>query len=377
VAGKIFDPKKKLGEFSFANIFRGGMAMGNFTSGGRAGVLILPEPEPKEVAQVQDIAGTEVEVIPVEEFAGEYRRAGVFYTTFLWLVSLLALAWNVLCIIPVWAWRAVTKRDFSFSRSLWIVGRSKWHYSSPFVDWFSQFNHDGKVFAAGCVALDIFYNFDAIKPLLGNNPEGWLTRFWVGRLQNRQAVTNRRMIVTRLLVEEFEKFATEPEIRLVSVASGSAQSVVDAILKVPHLNIRAKLLDVDEAAIKASKERVRLAGLEDRIEIVQGMTNKLGSVCDEFQPHVVEMVGFLDYRPDRKAAQLIGRIKKQLCPGGVFLTCNINNNKEKIFLNWVLLWPMIYRTPEQFEKILRQGGFANISLYSCPFKIHTLAVCRK
>lgn len=347
--------------------------MNNFVSE-KVGVVSLPE----EVIRVREEA--KVNIIPVEEFGGEYRKTGAFYTSFLWFVSFLALVWNILCIIPVWVWRVTTKRDFSFARALWTVGRSQYHYSSPFVDWFSWHNHKGKVYAAGCIALDVFYNYnESIKATLKNNPSGWLTKFWVGRLENRQAVTNRRKLVTKMLVEAFCRFDAEPEVRLVSIASGSAQSVIEAILQAPHLNVKAKLLDVDRAAIKASRERVRLAGLEDRIEIIEGATNKLESICDGFQPHVVEMVGFLDYRPTKKAVQLIGRIKKQLVSEGIFMTCNIARNKEKIFLDWVLLWPMIYREARQFRELLLQGGFdkKNISLYSCPFKIHTLGVCKK
>jgi len=81
-------------------------------------------------------------------------------------------------------------------------------------------------------------------------------------------------------------------------------------------------------------------------------------ICQDFHPHIIEMVGFLDYLFDDQAVDLIGRIKKILAPNGFFLTCNINKNPEKIFLDWTLLWPMIYRNEEQFSNVLIHGGFS-------------------
>ncbi|MEZ4617069.1 MAG: hypothetical protein R2867_16395 [Caldilineaceae bacterium] len=68
-----------------------------------------------------------------------------------------------------------------------------------------------------------------------------------------------------------------------------------------------------------------------------------------------------------------------MAPGGTFLTGNIHPNPEKIFLDWVLLWPMIYRTADQLADLLITGDFLprNIRLYYEPFQIHGIAVCRK
>ena len=105
----------------------------------------------------------------------------------------------------------------------------------------------------------------------------------------------------------------------------------------------------------------------------------LERVCREFRPHIIEMVGFLDYMSKNKAIKLINRIKDYLPKGGIFLTCNINKNREKIFLDWVMLWPMIYRSESQFAELLLQGGFSpeSIDILYEPFRIHGIGVCQK
>jgi hypothetical protein len=59
-----------------------------------------------------------------------------------------------------------------------------------------------------------------------------------------QAVTNRLKLVVEFLSRAFEEKRDENEIRLLSIASGSAQAVIGATQKAPHLNARAHLPEI-------------------------------------------------------------------------------------------------------------------------------------
>lgn len=310
-----------------------------------------------------------------EDFGGEYNRRSHIYLLILWLVSIWAMITNLTQAFCI----KLFEREKSLSKILWQMGRSENHISSFFFDRFSDINHKAKVGAAGWKALDIFYNYhEKIKPRC-NGFKGWITRYWEEKMENRQAVTNRLKIAVNLLEDAFKKFINEPEIRLVSIASGSAQAVIEAMQRCSHLRIKVILIDIDETAIEKAQQEVKEAGLEDYFDFVLGTASKLEQVCQEFSPHIIEMVGFLDYRPDKKAIQLIEIIRKCLSPNGFFLTCNIRKNREKIFLNWVLLWPMIYRSEKEFAKLLVNGGFQpeKINLFYEPFRIHGIGVCQK
>lgn len=263
---------------------------------------------------------------------------------------------------------------------LWEMGRDPDHVSSFFFDRFSRHNHRAKYGAASRQSLDLFYNYlEKVAPHLKGSVEDILTRHWVEKMENRQAVTNRLKLVVDFLSRAFEAYRDEREVRLLSIASGSAQAVIEAMKKVPHLNIRALLIDMDETAIEEAKRLTREAGLAERFSFIHDSTQALEKVSADFSPHIIEMVGFLDYRPHRKAVELVSRIREQLPDGGIFMTCNISNNREKIFIDWVLLWPMIYRSEREFAEILVQGGFApeKIDLVYEPHRIHGIAVCRK
>jgi cyclopropane fatty-acyl-phospholipid synthase-like methyltransferase len=143
--------------------------------------------------------------------------------------------------------------------------------------------------------------------------------------------------------------------------------------------VRVLLIDFDASAMDEARKRVAAAGLEDRFSFRIDTTKAVEGAGREFAPHIVEMIGFLDYRPRNKAIALIDRIRRQLPDEGIFLTCNIHHNREKIFLDWVLLWPMIYRTDAEFAELMVEGGFAadRVRLIYEPFRIHGIAVCRK
>lgn len=321
--------------------------------------------------------GAVITTLAAKDFDGENNRRNWFYFLILWLVSVWAVVTNFTEALFI---KIFKKRKSSFGKILWEMGRNPKHVSSFFVDRFSKINHQAIVNAASWKSLDIFYNYhEKIKSQLNGGVEGWLTRFWTGGIDNRQAVTNRLKIVTNLITKAFKEFTDELEIRVVSVASGSAQAIVDAMLRCPCLNIKAVLIDIDMTALTAAKAYAEKNGLGDKFTFVRGTTGVLEKVCQEFQPHIIEMVGFLDYRPTPQAIKLISKIKNCLPEKGIFLTCNINYNREKIFLDWALLWPMIYRTENQFEKLLLKGGFSpqNVNIFYEPFQIHGIGVCQK
>ena len=326
---------------------------------------------------VKEESRVEIMVLRPESFGGEYDKRSWFYVAILWLMSIWAMITNFTQAIFI---KIFKRPKGSLKKILWEMGRNPRHVSSLFGDRFSRFNHQAKVEAANWRSLDLFYNYyEKVEPQLNKKAERWLTHFWMKKLENRQAVTNRLKIVVNLLEDVFKKFINEPEIRLISVASGSAQDVIEAMKRCPHLNVKAVLIDLDESAIEASRQKAKDFGLEDRFTFVKGTTSLLEKISQDFRPHVVEMVGFLDYRPNDKAIRLISRIRKCLLPGGYFLTCNIRKNREKILLDWVLLWPMIYRNEKQFARLLTKGGFPSEKIYIFyeSFHIHGVAICQK
>jgi len=227
-------------------------------------------------------------------------------------------------------------------------------------------------------ALDIIYNFQFGRQ---NGNGSKIDDYWLG-MTNAQAVRNRLRLVKRELVKAIREFAQKKEeVRLLSIASGSAQAIIEAIIEVKKemIEVNAVFLDLDPTAIDYSRKLAKKYGLEDKINFVRGSTINLDKAIDGFRPNIVEMIGFLDYRPHPKAVHLVRKIHNFLLPGGKLLTANICPNFDQYFMKWVINWPMIYRKPEELGRIVTEGGFdpESCKIVCEPLKLHALAICQK
>ncbi len=205
--------------------------------------------------------------------------------------------------------------------------------------------------------------------------------FW-SNLKCFQATKNRLYLVKNLLLNNIVKFAERNiEPKIISIASGSAQGILECISQAKEKKILVKgiLIDIDTSALAHAKKLAQKLGIENQITFLNKTASVISEIDEEFKPNIIEMVGFLEYRPDEKAIKLIHLIYQVLEKGGVFLTSQILPNLERFFLKEVINWPMIYRTPEKIGKILLKSGFSleNCFFYLEPLKIHCIIECRK
>jgi ubiquinone/menaquinone biosynthesis C-methylase UbiE len=228
-------------------------------------------------------------------------------------------------------------------------------------------------------ALDVIYN---LNPPQGNSLEDKVTRYW-NKLLNVQAVRNRLRLVKQLMISEIKrlhKTGIQP-IRILSIASGSAQGTIEAleILKKEGMAFQAMLLDIDQSALENAKILAKKGGVFEYCQFVNKSTTDLELVTNNFKPHLVEMVGFLEYRPFEKAVRLLSRIRNILEPGGVLIVSQIMPNPERFFLTVVVNWPMIYRSQKEFLDLIMKAGFKKetCQIIQEPLGIHSLAICFK
>lgn len=280
-------------------------------------------------------------------------------------------------------WRYVFLVPAIFFLTIWVAIKkmifgSNLKVNSFWFDGSSPLCRGVKENAASWKALDIIYNY---KPGQKNNFEGRTTDFW-NQLKNIKALRNRLKLVKQKLREEIDfLLKKESEIRIFSIASGSAEAVIDIIkeYKEKGVIIKAILLDLDPTAIENSKKLATRAGVINHITFANKSTRALEEVAKEFNPNIIELVGFLEYRPKEKAIQLIRRIYSLLAPNGVFFTSTVTPSFEKMFSYYVSNWPMIYRNLDQFIDLVVDGGFdprESRIIYE-PLKVQKIAICRK
>lgn len=282
-----------------------------------------------------------------------YEKSSCWYPLRLLLIWLLAL------------WVAIKKRIFGPNlkiNTFWFDGVSK---NCRII----------KENAAGWKALDIIYNY------FQRDKENIFTNFWLS-IKNAQAVRNRLKLTKFLLMKNIESLSNKVrEIRLISIASGSAQAVIEAIAEEKEKRILVKgiLIDIDPTALDHAKKLAQRFGVEDKFLFINKTASAISEIGREFKPNLIEMVGFLEYRSKEKAIKLIKVIYQVLKKEGIFLVSHIAPNLEKFFLKEVINWPMKYRTLKELAKIISLGSFSleNCTFYAEPFKIHYIAECKK
>lgn len=223
--------------------------------------------------------------------------------------------------------------------------------------------------AKTCHALDVIYNHQN----LWYDPVG---NYWINMV-NAQAVRNRKKLVVRELSEAMRNaYYNDGCIRLLSIASGSAQAVFEALKVIfdsyPEItNIKVVFLDRDNSALEKSRQLAKnfnFTGVffysgngalpvlyDDLFSYIQGDAFRFTKSLEVLggQPNVIEMVGLTDYLNARLATTLFKKIYRTLASGGTFLSGNICPNFEQHFMKWVIDWnEMIYRTPQEMSQIL-------------------------
>lgn len=234
--------------------------------------------------------------------------------------------------------------------------------------------------AASWRALDIIYNYQ--------QQGSFIDRFWIRHMRNAQAVRNRK----RIIVEQLRKLCTDAiarkgKVRILSLASGSAQAVFEALDGFPKEAVEILLIDFDKAAGPYTLQEAKRYGLEERVRFKQGNLLKFSRpiMMGNFTPDVIEMAGLLDYLRDEEAIQLMRRIHSVLPESAHFVTCHIHDNLERDFMTEVIEWgrddgkqrPMLYRSQREFIELLEAAGFQAITLFAEPHHIHSVAVAEK
>ena len=281
-------------------------------------------------------------------------------------------------------WPYILTMPISWLLTFWVMvkksvrqrlGKPDLSINTFWFDGLGLSNHAIKEGEASWKALDIIYNHPfGQKKTVG----GLVDDFWVG-MMNAQAVRNRLKLVKQEIRRAILRFSNHQEVRLLSLAAGSAQGVIEVMaeLKVKGIRVRALLLDIDQTALDYAILLADRYGVGDQIETIKTGVAQVIRVSQDFRPQVIEMLGLLDYIPQDKAIRLVEKIRQSLETKGIFLTCNIHHNMEMHFLKWVINWAMIYRTPAELAEIVTKAGFSDYRLIYEPLKIHGLVIAQK
>lgn len=228
-------------------------------------------------------------------------------------------------------------------------------------------------------ALEAIYTYKFNSRDLKNNIKETIANYFWFNLINCKAVRNRLKLVKKILEKIIIALGKE-EIKIISLASGSARAVIETIAKYKNngVKIRSLLVDQNKEALEYSKWLAEYYKINN-IEIIQDKIENISNDISKFNPDIIEMVGLLDYFENDRVIKLINDIYNSLPDHGVFITCNINYNSEKRFVTNVIKWPLIYRNESELFEVVTKGGFdpSYVKIIYEPMKIHGIVVAFK
>jgi len=274
-----------------------------------------------------------------------------------------AIAWLRVCIVKI-----LTQLPPRIAQAVFLA------FSGKDGDTFTVFRN-----VTTWKALEVMYAFPERQVRGKTNLSG---KLWWNLLDNAKSIRNRLFLVKNELAKVIQKLANQKEsIRILSIGSGSARSVLETIASFNGTSrrVEALLIDIDPSAIEFSKNLARQLKINGCTARLTGNFFRLERDAAEFNPDIIELVGLLDYLTDKQAIVLLGKIHRILAIKGYVITGNITPNIEAPFVTKGINWPMIYRTPEELRNLLVKAGFStkNVRIEQEPLGIHMVAIAQK
>ncbi|BBX93842.1 class I SAM-dependent methyltransferase [Mycolicibacterium boenickei] len=175
------------------------------------------------------------------------------------------------------------------------------------------------------------------------------------------AVKNRRKLLRDIIFDTAQHCHDRPA-AITSLACGPAREIFDIFGQTQYPDIIATCLDIDDQALGYAKGVAHNAGVTGRVAFVQANIVKvaLGRQTLELgDQDLVYSIGLIDYLADHLVVKLLDWIYHHLRPGGTALVGNFDiDNPDRAFMDHLLDWKLIHRSPQDLEDLFAQSKFA-------------------
>ena len=238
-------------------------------------------------------------------------------------------------------------------------------------------------------ALEAMYTRHHRKLFSRGTLQGIADYFWHHIISQPEALRNRLKVVAEVikscvveLANRKDKDSDANPVRILSIAGGSARSIIRTIVDLQEKNLNCQIevtvLDKDQSALEVGGNISKEAGVSKNFQWVHGQARDVKMLLPDKTFDIVEIVGLLDYFPDERAKRLLKVVGEVIKSGGVIVVANVIPNPEIPFVHKTG-WPeMIYRKPEELRKLLSDAGFTKeINLITESLGVHCVALAYK
>ncbi|MEN3223472.1 class I SAM-dependent methyltransferase [Mycolicibacterium porcinum] len=175
------------------------------------------------------------------------------------------------------------------------------------------------------------------------------------------AVKNRRQLLRDIIIDTARRCHGRTA-AITSLACGPAREIFDTFGAAQYPDLIATCLDIDDQALGYAERIAHSLGVTGRVAFVQANVVKvaLGRQTLELgDQDLVYSIGLIDYLADHLVVKLLDWIYHHLRPGGTALVGNFDiDNPDRAFMDHLLDWKLIHRSPQDLEDLFAQSRFA-------------------
>ena len=180
-----------------------------------------------------------------------------------------------------------------------------------------------------------------------------------------KAVVNRMNYIKQVIYKGLENNSGEP-FQVTSVASGPAEELFEVYSKIDNgdypferKNLVVRALDLDFRACSSVDDKIKYHKLQSYFKVLHTDITKKSTIAKLNQQDLVYSMGLIDYFKDNLCIKIINNIYDLLKPGGEIIIGNFHDTcPSRCFLDYILDWPLIYRSQEDMERLFLQSKFA-------------------
>ena len=217
----------------------------------------------------------------------------------------------------------------------------------------------------------------------GDNHLGVYVDRWIRSLPTCLALKSRGGIITATLKDLAADWSETTPMPVTNLASGGANEILDLFFHTKPPNVHVTCVDMNNQRLAYAANLARKLEFQDYLTFLQDNIFLIaqGHSCIQLPPQqMIYSINMANYLSDRELIAILDWIYDHLLPNGTVILGNFNaSNPDRLLLEHILEWEIIYRSAPKLEQLFRRSKFRSLPLTveADEYGVEIFVVCTK